>query len=72
MADAGFRAALLETEVIVTHVGDGHIYRFPILPNGTVSRHGARIEPNPKAERGYRAADLNDAYDAARAAYQDR
>ncbi|MBU6464093.1 MAG: hypothetical protein KGK01_09850 [Bradyrhizobium sp.] len=51
MADTDFTAEILETEVVVKHTADGHIFRFPILSNGTVSLHGARIEVNPNAKR---------------------
>jgi hypothetical protein len=67
MPEADFATALLETEVVVTHIGDGHVFHFPILSNGIVSLHGARMEPNPDAKREARRY-LFDAHNAARAA----
>jgi hypothetical protein len=37
MSDTSFATEILTTEVVVNHLADGHIYRFPILSNGTVS-----------------------------------
>jgi hypothetical protein len=37
MLNGAFAAAILETEVVLAHIADGHAYHFPILPNGTVS-----------------------------------
>jgi hypothetical protein len=51
MPDPDFVIEILATEVVVNHLEDGHIFRFPIMPNGTVSLNGSRIEPNPKAKR---------------------
>jgi hypothetical protein len=51
MPDSDFAAAILETEVVVSHIEDGHVFHFPILSNGAVSLHGARMEPNPAAKR---------------------
>ena len=51
MPDIDFTAEVLETEVVVKDAADGHIFHFPILGNGTVSLHGARIEANPEAKR---------------------
>jgi hypothetical protein len=65
MTETDFAASILETEVVVTHIGDGHVFHFPILSNGTVSLHGSRIEPNPNAKREARRY-LFDAHDAAR------
>jgi hypothetical protein len=67
MPETDFATALLETEVVVTHIGDDHVFHFPILSNGTVSLHGARMEPNPDAKREARRY-LFDAHNAARAA----
>lgn len=58
----------MENEVVMVHMADGHIYHFPILPNGTVSLHGADIEPNPKAKREARRYLLK-AHNAAREAF---
>jgi hypothetical protein len=44
-----FASEILETEIVLTHIEDGHVYHFPILSNGIVSLHGSRIEANPKA-----------------------
>ena len=60
-------AEVLETEVVVKDAKDGHIFRFPILGNGTVSLHGARIEANPEAKRQASQCML-DAHNAARGA----
>ncbi len=68
MAQTDFAAEILETEVVLTHIKEGHVYHFPILPSGTVSLNGSRIEPNPKAKREARKY-LCDAHDAARAAF---
>lgn len=68
MPETDFNAAILETEVIVTHVGDGHVYHFPILANGTVSLHGVRTEENPKARRDPQRY-LFEAHSAARVAF---
>jgi len=71
MPETDFAMSLLETEVVVTHIGDGHVYHFPILSNGTVSLHGSRIEANPLAKRNGRTY-LSAAYEAARAAISSR
>jgi hypothetical protein len=68
MSDVDFATEILATEVVVNHIADGHIYRFPILSNGTVSLHGSQIEPNPKAKHEARRY-LFDAHDAARVAF---
>jgi hypothetical protein len=47
MANSDFKASILENEVVIAHVAEGHIYRFPILSNGTISMHGSVTEPNP-------------------------
>ena len=62
-----FSIEVLAEEVVIGHRDDGHIFRFPILPNGTVSLHGSRTEPNPRAKREARRY-LNEAYNAAKAA----
>jgi hypothetical protein len=65
--DTDFTAAILETEVVVKDTTDGHIFYFPILGNGTVSLHGARIEANPDARRQASRYMLN-THNAARTA----
>jgi hypothetical protein len=60
-----FAAEILETEIVLTHIGEGHVYHLPIIPNGTVSLNGSRIEPNPKAKREARKY-LFDAHNVAR------
>ena len=65
MPETDFATSVLETEIVVTHIGDGHVYHFPILSNGTVSLHGSRVEANPGAKREARRY-LFDAHDAAR------
>jgi hypothetical protein len=67
MPESEFEAEILENEVVIVHMGDGHTYHFPILPNGTVSLHGADIEPNLKAKREARRY-LLEAHNAARTA----
>ena len=37
-------------EIVLTHIEEGHVYHFPIMPNGTVSLNGSRIEPNPESQ----------------------
>jgi hypothetical protein len=68
MPENEFEAEVLENEVVIVHTGDGHTYHFPILPNGTVSLHGADIEPNLKAKREARRY-LLEAHNAARSAF---
>jgi hypothetical protein len=65
MPEIDFATSVLENKIVVTHIGDGHVYHFPILSNGTVSLHGSRTEPNPNAKREARRY-LFDAHDAAR------
>jgi hypothetical protein len=67
MPETDFEAEILENEVVVAHVGEGHVYHFPILTNGTVSLHGSLIEPNPMSKRQARRF-LFDAHNAARVA----
>jgi hypothetical protein len=47
MTDTDFKTTLLENEVVVAHVAEGHIYRFRILLDGIISMHGSVTEPNP-------------------------
>ena len=68
MPDTDFSTEVLTDQVVVGHRGDGHIYRFPVLADGTVSLHGSQIEPNPKAKREARLY-LFEAHNAARAAF---
>jgi hypothetical protein len=68
MPESDFEAEILENEVVIVHIGDGHIYHFPILSNGTVSLHGALIEANPAAKREARR-HLIEAHNAARSAF---
>ena len=51
MPETDFKASISRNEVVVTHRSRGHVYRFPVLANGTVSLTGSRIEPNPNASR---------------------
>ena len=62
-----FASEILETEIVLTHIEDGHVYHFPILSNGIVSLHGSRIEANPKANCEA-SLYLSDARDAAQTA----
>jgi hypothetical protein len=72
MSESDFEAEILENEVVVAHVAEGHVYHVPILTNGgTVSIHGSRIEPNPLAKREARRY-LFDAHNAARVAFGRR
>jgi hypothetical protein len=64
-----FEAEILENEVVVAHIDEGHVYHFPILTNGTVSLHGSLIEPNPASKRIARRF-LFDAHNAARLALE--
>ena len=68
MSESEFEAEILENEVVIVHIADGHVCRLPILSNGTVSLHGARVEPNPKAKREARR-HLFAAHNAARTAF---
>jgi hypothetical protein len=68
MPESDFEAEILENEVVVVHMSEGHTYHFPILSNGTVSLHGARMEPNTAAKREA-GRSLVDAHNAARAAF---
>jgi hypothetical protein len=68
MPESEFEAEILENEVVVVHMKDGHTYHFPILSNGTVSLHGARMEANPAAKREA-GRSLFDAHNAARTAF---
>jgi hypothetical protein len=68
MPETDFAAEILETEIVLTHIGEGHVYHFPITPNGTVSLNGSRIEPNPNAKHEARKY-LFDAHNVARAAF---
>jgi hypothetical protein len=65
MPEENFSIEVLTDEVVVGHRGDGHIFRFPILANGTITLHGSLIEPKAKREaRRY----LTEAYNAAKEA----
>jgi hypothetical protein len=68
MSDAEFIAEVRNVEVVVTDLTDGHLFHFPILSNGTVSLHGARIKHNPAAKREA-SRYLFEAHNAARAAF---
>ena len=68
MTDTEFDAEILENEIVIAHAAEGHVFHFPILSNGTVSLHGAEIEPNPQSQRQARRM-LLDANNAARAAF---
>jgi hypothetical protein len=67
-SECEFEAEILENEVVIVHVDDGHIYHLPILSNGAVSLHGARIEPPPQAKREGRS-HLVEAHNAAGSAF---
>ena len=70
MPDENFSTEVLTEEVVVGHRGDGHIFRFPILANGTISLQGSLIEPNPNAKRDARRY-LTEAYSAAKEALRN-
>jgi hypothetical protein len=67
MPESDFTTEIFETEIVVTHVEEGHVFHFPILNNGTVSLHGARMKANLRAKREARRY-IFDAHNAARAA----
>ena len=67
MVESDFEAEVLENEVVIAHVGEGHVFHFPILTNGTVSMNGSPIEANPDAKREANRF-LFDAYNAAQSA----
>jgi hypothetical protein len=67
MTDSDFKASILKNEVVIAHVAEGHIYRFPILSNGTISMHGSLAEPNPDSPISARRL-FTEAYRVARAA----
>jgi hypothetical protein len=50
MPTTDFASEILEPEIVLTHIKDGHVYHFPILSNGIVSLRGSRIEANPKSQ----------------------
>jgi hypothetical protein len=64
MPTTDFASEILETEIVLTHIEDGHVFHFPILSNGIVSLHGSRIEANPRAKREA-SRYLSDALDGA-------
>jgi hypothetical protein len=63
-----FAAAILENEIVLRHIDDGHVFRFPISPDGNIDVRTSRIEPNPGARREA-SAYLFDAHHAALEAY---
>jgi hypothetical protein len=65
--NSDFKTSILENEVVVAHVAEGHIYRFPILSNGTISMHGSVTEPNPDSAISARRL-FSEAYHVARVA----
>lgn len=40
MRDPEFTTSVSEKEVVVVHVRHGHVFKFPILSNGTVTLNG--------------------------------
>lgn len=48
-SESDFKVIIAEGMVIVSHRSEGHLFYFPVLANGSVSLHGARIKANPKA-----------------------
>jgi hypothetical protein len=67
MIEGNFKSEVLEAEIVVAHEQTGHIFRFPILSNGTISLHGSKIEANPLAQSEANRLVFA-AYGAARAA----
>ena len=59
-----FVAAILENEIILRHIDDGHVFRFPISSDGKIDVQTSRIESNPRARREA-SAYLFDAHHAA-------
>lgn len=47
-----FTAKILETEAVVKHTADGHIFHFPIVGNGSVGLAAtpSRLAPRPNCE----------------------
>jgi hypothetical protein len=46
MPKSEFEAEILENEVVIVHMDDGHIYHFPILPrHRELARGRYRAEP---------------------------
>jgi hypothetical protein len=66
-----FAAAILEHELVLRHIRDGHVFHFPILSDGTVSGQASRVESNPKGDREARSY-LSDAYAAAQHAFSSQ
>jgi hypothetical protein len=64
-----FAAAILENEIILRHIDEGHLFRFPISPDGGIDVRATRIEPNPGA-RCDASLYLSEAHHAALEAYQ--
>jgi hypothetical protein len=46
-----FAAAILEDEVVLRHIDDGHVYHFPVSSDGALSLQGLRFDANPDAKR---------------------
>ena len=67
MSEFHFHSEILCQEVVVTHLATGHLYRFPISPNGTASLNGARIEERAGSTINARKF-LFEAHDVARIA----
>jgi hypothetical protein len=62
MPDARFTTEVSDTKVIVTDATDGHVFRFPILSNGTVSLQGSRIrQSTAKHDAGRYLFEANNA-----------
>jgi hypothetical protein len=64
-----FAAAILENEIILRHIDEGHVFRFPISVDGKIDVQASRIESNPGA-RCDATTYLFDAHHAALEAYQ--
>jgi hypothetical protein len=66
--DTNFLISILNTDIVVAHIDDGHVYCFPILSDRTVSLQGGGIKPNSDAKRTPRRQLFN-AHHAATTAY---
>jgi hypothetical protein len=64
-----FKIEILEKQILVHHVRQGHRYRFPITSRASVGLRGVLVEPNPNAKRSARGY-LLEAHKAARLAFE--
>jgi len=53
LPDTDFAVDILESEVVVAHLGEGHVDHFPILTNNTVCTDpGSNRTPPQSGKRG--------------------